>query len=156
MNKKIILFILGLLIISGPGFSQQNRNRNKGRDQQTRRLFKNRTLTEIDSIVYGMEDFMNKKKQEDRLQELQKMAGAFGDKEKAEKLDLNKKFHSGTRRQQGLNPNISMGGDFFIGGSNSDDKFINTPSDKSYGNNGIFLRELELGFASALDPFYWE
>lgn len=153
MNKKIILFILGLVLITGPGFSQQNRNRNKGGNQQTRRLHRNRSLTEIDSIVWGMEDYLNKKKQEDRLQELQKMAGAFGDKEKEEVLDLNKKFRSGTRRQQGLNPNISLGGDFFIGGSNSEDPFINTPGDKSYGNNGIFLRELELGLESPLDPY---
>ena len=153
MNRKIILFFLGIVIITSPGLSQQNRNRNKGREQQTQRLFKNRTLTEIDSIVWGMEDYFNKKKQEDRLKELQEMAGAFGDQKKVEVLDLNKKFFSGARKQQGLNPNISLGGDFFIGGSTSDDAFINTPGDKSYGNNGIFLRELELGLESPLDPY---
>ena len=79
------------MIITSPGLSQQNRNRNKGREQQTQRLFKNRTLTEIDSIVWGMEDYFNKKKQEDRLKELQEMAGAFGDQKKVELLDLNKK-----------------------------------------------------------------
>jgi len=155
MNKRFFLLFLSLLIITGSGFSQQNRNRNrnKGRNLQNRQQVKKRTLTEIDSIVWDMEGYLNEKKQEDRLLELQKMAGAFGDKEKAEILDLNKKFHSGARRQQGLNPNISMGGDFFIGGSNSDDTYINSPSDKSYGNNGIYLRELELGLESALDPF---
>ncbi len=153
MNKKIFLFFLSLLIITGTGYTQQNRNRNKERVQQERRQGQNRTLTEIDSIVWDMEDYLSNKKSEDRLKELMDKAGNLGNQAKVENLDLNKKFRSGTRRQQGLNPNISLGGDFFVGGSSSDDPFINTPGDKSYGNNGIFLREIELGLESPLDPF---
>lgn len=153
MDKRIFLFFLSLLIITGTGYAQQNRNRNKGKEQQERRRAQNRTLTEIDSIVWNMEDYLSEKKSENRLKELMEKAGNLGNQAKVKNLDLNKKFHSGTRRQQGLNPNISLGGDFFIGGSNSDDPFINTPGDKSYGNNGIFLREIELGLESALDPF---
>ncbi len=153
MDKKIFLFFLSLLIFSGAGYAQQNKTRKHGRDQQTRRHARERSLTEIDSIVLDIENYVNTKKEADRLKELMDHAKELGQQEKVENLDLNKKFHSGTRRQQGLNPNISLGGDFFIGGSNSDDPFINTPGDKSYGNNGIFLREIELGLESALDPF---
>lgn len=155
MEKKILLFSLALLVFTIASEAQQNRGRNQGREQQqqARRQGRIRTLVELDSVVWGMEDYLDRKKEEDRLRELIEKASQMGKLEKEESLDLNKKFHSGTRRQQGLNPNISLGGDFFIGGSTSDDPFINTPGDKSYGNNGIFLREIELGLESALDPF---
>ena len=102
MDKKIILFILGLFLITSSGYTQ-NRGRSNRRNQQKRQLWRQRTLTEIDSIVWDMEGYLNQKKQEDRLKELQEKAGKFGTKEKVEALDLNKRFHSGTRRQQGLN-----------------------------------------------------
>jgi len=152
MNKRIILLILGLLVITGTGISQIRRGRNMGREQG-RHLGRQRSLTELDSIIWNMEDYINQKKEEDRLNELKEMAEQLARQEKEETIDPNKKFHSGTRRQQGLNPNLSLGGDFFIGGSNSNDQHINTPGELSYGNNGIFLREIELGLESALDPF---
>jgi len=52
-----------------------------------------------------------------------------------------------------MNPNISLGGDFFTVVSTSKDDFISKPSDVSYGNNRMELREVELSLNSALDPF---
>jgi hypothetical protein len=72
--------------------------------------------------------------------------------EKEKEEDVTKKFQSGVRQQQALNPNISLGGDFF--GAvipRVMNLFLNR--EKSYGKNGFFLREVELGFEAPLDPF---
>ncbi|MEE4310290.1 MAG: hypothetical protein V2J62_00345, partial [candidate division KSB1 bacterium] len=73
--------------------------------------------------------------------------------EKKETSGIGKKFRSGTRKQSGLNPNISVGGDFFFGMSSSKKNVISEPSDISYGNNRFELREMELAFVAPLDPF---
>ena len=73
--------------------------------------------------------------------------------EEGQKIDISKKYFSGVRQQQGLNPNISFGMDFFGGFSTSDASSLSTPSDLSYGHNGFFLREAQLSLIAPLDPF---
>jgi hypothetical protein len=80
-------------------------------------------------------------------------AAQLSEKEVIEEEHANKRCLSGGRQQQGLNPNISLGGDFFGGFSSSDNEYISDEGDVFYGNNGFFLREVELGLESALDPF---
>ncbi|MBT3242057.1 MAG: hypothetical protein HN352_02830 [Bacteroidetes bacterium] len=152
MNKHIIFVLVMSLLIFSDAHSQQNRNRNKNRVQEQSQNRK-RGLNELDSIVYNIEGYFNKQQEQDRMRELLEQAKQLGRQDKVEVADLNKKFHSGIRKQQGLNPNISMGGDFFIAGSTAKSDYLNTPDSYSYGNNGIFMREMELGLESALDPF---
>lgn len=153
--KKYILWTLILTFTGSVGaYAQQNRQRSQAQQRgKQRHRMQLRSINEIDSIVFDLEEYVSQKKEEDRLKELMEQAKLLGSQDKEETIDLNKKFHSGTRRQQGMNPNISLGGDFFIGGSNVDNEHLNTPGDFGYGNNGIFMREIELGLESALDPF---
>lgn len=108
---------------------------------------------QLDSMVVHFHREAGEGRTEDDLQSLLKEAGQLASQEKEEEIHLAKKFQSGVRQQQGLNPNISLGGDFFGAISSSDNDFISDPGDISYGNNGFYIREVELALESALDPF---
>lgn len=87
------------------------------------------------------------------LQKLIEQAEQLSIQEKKEATDISKKYHSGVRQQQGLNPNISVGGDFYGAYSSSDNNLITEPNEFSEGNNGLYMRGVEMSFISALDPF---
>lgn len=64
-----------------------------------------------------------------------------------------RKFHSGLRQQSALNPNISIGGDFYAAYGTSESAYNRIRSEYSWGTGRMFLREVELAVESALDPF---
>jgi len=110
----------------------------------------------IDSLENQLKELQSKiaeKEKKDKFEALMAKAKQLSSQEKKENKDVSKKFHSGIRQQQGLNPNISVGGDFFASYSTAENEIINETSDFSYGNNNFFMRELELGFVAPLDPF---
>jgi hypothetical protein len=109
--------------------------------------------TRLDSLISELNQKEKLAEQETDLKRLQDEANKLSALEEEKEIDLSKKFQSGVRRQQGLNPNISLGGDFFCAISSSNDEFITEPGEKSYGNNGFFMREIELGLEAPLDPF---
>ncbi|MFC2104198.1 hypothetical protein ACFLS4_02445 [Bacteroidota bacterium] len=119
---------------------------------QTDKKLENR----IDSLEFQLNQLQQKiseKEKIDKRKALMDKAKQLSSQKKKESDDISKKFHSGIRKQQGLNPNISVGGDFFTSLSSSDNELITEPSDYSYGNNNFLMRELELGFVAPLDPF---
>ncbi len=139
--KHYIAVIIGIIILSQQAYGQP--------------------VSVNDTIDYNMlikriehlEQEISKQQQEDELQELLDHAGQLAVQEKEEEADLSKKFHTGIRQQQGLNPNISVGGDFFGAVSTSKSDIITEPGEFNYGNNGMHMRGLEMSFVSALDPF---
>ncbi len=113
----------------------------------------NLKLIQLEKLIQSIKEKIESKEQEDELAKLLQEANQLSTQKTKEKLNVSKKFHSGVRKQQGLNPNISLGGDFFAGVSTSDDEFISEGSDFSYGNNGFHMRELEIAMVAPLDPF---
>jgi len=110
----------------------------------------------IDSLelqLKELQDQIAEKEQKDDLKALMEKAKQLSSQEKKESDDISKKFRSGIRQQQGLNPNISVSGDFFSSYSSAENDIINEPSEFSYGNNNFFMRELELALVAPLDPF---
>lgn len=111
------------------------------------------TDSRLDSLI---SDLIRKEKEamaESEMQKLLDEAEHLSVMEKEREENISRKFHSGTRQQQGLNPNISLGGDFFGAVSSSQHDLISEPGEVLYGNNGFFLREVELGMVAPLDPF---
>jgi len=96
---------------------------------------------------------LSEQKKQDELKALLEEADRLSTQQEAHAVDVSKKYFSGVRQQQGLNPNISFGMDFFGGLSSSDAASICEPSDISYGNNGFYLREAQLSLIAPLDPF---
>ena len=110
-------------------------------------------LIELEKTVLQLQSTIKKKEQETDLQKLLEEANKLKTVEKKEEHSIGKKFHTGVRQQSGLNPNISLSGDFFGAISSKQNEFIKTPSDFNYGKNGFFLREAEISLVSPLDPF---
>ena len=111
---------------------------------------------EMDSLIKELEeriDSLEKKEQEDELQKLIEEATKLTAVEKKEEHGIGHRFTSGLRQQQRLNPNISVSGDFFGGISSSKESYVTEPSNVSYGNNGFYLRELQVTLNAPLDPF---
>jgi len=108
-----------------------------------------RLLERIEKLEAATEE----KKKEDGLARLLEEAETLSDKQKSEDIDKSRKFYSGVRQQQGLNPNLSVLGDFFGSVSSANDELISEPGDRTSGNNGLFMRSLELSFVAPLDPF---
>ncbi len=116
--------------------------------------------TNIDSQIVNikeklekLEEKIEKKEQEDELKKLLEEARKLKTVEKKEEDGIGKKFHTGVRQQSGLNPNLSVSGDFFGAISSEKVEYIKEPSAFSYGNNRFYLRELELSLIAPLDPF---
>lgn len=110
----------------------------------------------IKDLIERIEELEKKamdKEQETELNKLLKEAQQLGSQEKKEKSDISKKFSSGVRQQQGLNPNISVLGDFFGSFSTQNSDALNEPSDYTHGSNGLHMRSLELSFVAPLDPY---
>jgi len=113
----------------------------------------NQRILELEKTVRVLNELIMERKQEDEMQKLLDEAGRLSTEQEEQKIDVSKKYFSGVRQQQGLNPNIGFGVDFFGGISSSDAGSISDPSDISYGNNGFFLREAQMSFIAPLDPF---
>jgi len=110
-------------------------------------------LKQLQEKISELEKAKRKEEQDDELKKLIEEANKLKAVEKKEETGVGKKFFSGERQQSGLNPNISVSGDFFGAISSSKSNFISQPSDVSYGNNRFELRELEVALVAPLDPF---
>jgi hypothetical protein len=112
-----------------------------------------RRIMEMEKRMNELSRLLEEQKKEEEIQRLLEEAERLSARAEEQQVDVSKKYFSGVRQQQGLNPNISFGMDFFGGLSTADVASINKPGHLSYGNNGIFLREAELSLVAPLDPF---
>ncbi len=161
MKLKRLLTILLLVVFTSHFLYSQN-NENTAVNEEVELLKKelqdlkqaqNIKLDQLEKLIQSIKEKIESKEQEDEFAKLLEQANQLGAQKAKEKSNISKKFHSGVRKQQGLNPNISLGGDFFAGVSSSDDKFINEGSNFSYGNNGFHIRETEIALVAPLDPY---
>ena len=158
MFQKFFLqiFVLALLV----GFSNLYASKNSLlKREETKQIQSEQNdstdlkLKELEKLINDLKAKIEKKEKQDELKKLLEEASQLSTKAKEEKITVSKRFHSGARSQQKLNPNISLGGDFFAGFSTSKKDFISEPSDISYGNNRFEMREIEFSLLAPLDPF---
>lgn len=142
ISKSILIGCI-IVVCVNTSFAQQQ--------DETEKLKKR--LDSLEQEFSKLSKSIEAKEQKDKLKELMQKASQLSMKEKEEKDNTSKKFHSGIRQQQGLNPNISVSGDFFYGISSANNELINEPSEFSYGHDGFFMREMELSLIAPLDPF---
>ena len=103
-----IIFIA--LIIANSLFADDQKNENKISEMDQNQNYK---IQKLDSLIIVLEEKINKKEKEDALKKLMEEAKALSSQQRKKSSGIGKKFHSGARQQSGLNPNISLGGDFF-------------------------------------------
>ncbi|HOO98849.1 MAG TPA: hypothetical protein PLV06_07300 [Bacteroidales bacterium] len=159
MRKKIIITCLFIFFITQHLLTAQTNEPDKDslgivKNELIRIDQENRILnSRIDSLIRSINLEKSALEEENALQKLLDEAEQLTMKEKEKETSLAKKFISGVRQQQGLNPNISLGGDFFGALSSSNNQYITEPGPVSYGNDNFFLREVELALEAPLDPF---
>jgi hypothetical protein len=134
-------------MITGPGIHAQDPPDNCFPDSISQKV------RELEKSVAALSEIVAAERKEDELDALLKEAGRLSMQQEEQRIDVSKKYFTGVRQQQGLNPNISFGMDFFGGISTSRSPSVSEPSDFSYGNNGFYLREAELSLVAPLDPF---
>lgn len=152
--RRLILYII-FIIIPCTALSQTNENEIEKLKKELNELkndYKSKSA-ELEKLINQIKAKMDAKEQEDELKKLLEEATNLTSVEKKEEQGVGHRFTSGLRQQQKLNPNISVSGDFFGGISSSKEDFVSEPSNVSYGNNGFFMREMQVTMIAPLDPF---
>jgi len=159
MRKRLLILLIFLIHFPAHFLSAQDQRYQQDSlillKKELVQLKSEQTITraKLDSLLLNICQKEEMVQTEDDLGKLLEEANNLAERQKEEETHLSKKFQSGVRQQQGLNPNISLGGDFFGAVSSAKNDFISDPGDVYYGNNGFFLREVELALESPLDPF---
>jgi len=158
ISLLVLIGIIAAVCIAGvPVYAQEKSDQTEVEALKARlqalQAEQNLKLKELEALITEIKQKIEAKEQEDELKKLLEEASQLQTVERKEDTSIGKRFHSGVRQQQGLNPNISVSGDFFGGISSSKDKFVTDPGDFSYGNNGFYLRELQVNLVAPLDPF---
>lgn len=155
--RKYILYTM-ITVIPFSALTQEREEKTKG-EKQTREdlaeLIKNQNvkIEELEKIIFDLKSKIEKTEKEDEMKKLLEMAKSLSQQKKKEEASMDRKFHSGLRTQSALNPNISLGGDYYFVYGTSQSDYNRLPSEVSWGTGQMFLREMELGLESALDPF---
>lgn len=110
-------------------------------------------IRELEEAINKLQMKIEKAEKEDEMKKLLEKAKTLSKQKKEEESHIGRKFHSGLRQQSALNPNISIGGDFYAAYGKSRSDFNRVRSESSWGTGRMFLREVELAVESALDPF---
>jgi len=163
--KRIVIIpviLFSLLMLSSAGIGQSaNPARNSSSTnldslkKQLENLKENHELRiqELSDLINAIKTKIDRKEQEEEMQKLLEEATRLSTVETKEEHGVGHRFTSGLRQQQRLNPNVSVSGDFFGGVSSSKASSVDKPSTISYGNNGFYLRELQMTLIAPLDPF---
>jgi hypothetical protein len=152
----LLIFVVSLVISLSNLKATENDLNKRGEIVQVQAGQKDSTsvkLKELEKLIIELKTKIEKKDKQAEFKKLLEEATNLSTKKKKKTTSLSKKFHTGVRQQSGLNPNISLGGDFFAAISSSKDESINEPSNISYGNNKFEMREMEVAFVAPLDPF---
>jgi len=153
MKKIMLLITLFLLIFFSISLFAQTEKIENDKTEKADQKNIDEKLQELEKQIQELKAKIDKKEKQNELKKLLEEASHLTTVEKIKETGIGKKFHTGVRQQSALNPNISVGGDFFGSISSSKSDFLNEPSGLSYGNNGFHLRELQVSWIAPLDPF---
>ena len=144
-----------LLLFSPAGELQAQRERGGARMRQASTSLDS-LRARMDSLIMEMEtriEQLEKKEEARALEQLLKKAEEVADRKQPEEIDIGRKYHSGARQMQSLNPNISASGDMLGAINSSRRSEFTEPSDLTDGSDRFIMREVSLDIASVLDPF---
>lgn len=159
MKVRHGIFIL--LIIStaleSPAQQRHQRGRARNLEQLSEQLDSLQTaqkkqMHRLWKRLENMEQADEKNRKQERMRNLLQKAKQMSQEKKKEQ-GQQKKFVSGLRQQAALNPNVSIGGEFYFAAGKSETDLNRLPSETEWGTGQLFMREVELGVESALDPY---
>jgi len=144
-----------MILISATVFAQSKQETIEDLKKQIAEL-KMTSDTRFEKLENQLKEILTKIQKtetEDEMKKLLDMAKSLSQAKKEVKVAMDRKFYSGLRTQSALNPNISLGGDYYFVYGTSESDYNRVPSEVSWGTGQLFLREMELGLQSALDPY---
>jgi hypothetical protein len=157
-TKRMMTTVLLIVLTAGLSVQGQIHDKQITRIEQQRgkdslQIDYQTKILELSAKLEKLEKEREEEKKQSELQKLIQQADILGEQKKQEESDINRKFHSGLRQQSALNPNISIGGDFYAAYGTSESEYNRVRSEDSWGTGRMALREVELAVESALDPF---
>lgn len=164
MNRiQFYIVLFGLILISiFPLYAQDIQEKQQVTSEEVQKLREDLQklidqqvvkLEELEKLISEIQAKLEGQEQEDELQALLAAMEQLGAQEKEVEEGVGKRFFSGLRQMQILNPNISLLGEFYGGVSSSRNDLIINPDGNLYANSGFFIRGLEVNIDSPLDPF---
>jgi hypothetical protein len=143
-----------LLVFLTVSFYGQARSESSGQTKAEMVKEQERKIEELEKIILELKAKIEKAEKESELRKLQEEAQRLaGQKKEDEAEKEERKFYSGLRQHSVLNPNISLGGDYYYAYGRSKSRYNRERSEISWGTGQFFMRELELSFEAALDPY---
>ncbi len=111
-------------------------------------------LERLERLVRELQARIEEAEREDEMKELVEEARRLAARERDEGVPAEeRKFYSGLRQHSALNPNISVGGDYYYAYGTSESDYNREVSNINWGTGRFFLREMEISFESVLDPY---
>ena len=150
--KRLTPFLLILLVpLAVYGQTRQDVSEKELSEQLKEQ---NRRIEELEKLIEKLDSAIEREARENEMQNLLEEARRLAARKNGEKISPDeRKFYSGLRQHAALNPNISVGGDFYFAYGSSESEYNRVPSEINFGTGGLFMREMELSFESVLDPY---
>jgi len=148
ISRKLLMMMLLIPIVL---FGQETKESIEQLKEEISAIKRN--SSELENKIEKLQAQLKKAEKKDEMKNLLERAKNLSQQKKEKKASVEKKFHSGLRQQSALNPNISLGGDYYVAYGSSRSDYNRIPSENSWGTGQFFLREMELGIVAPLDPF---
>ena len=148
-------FLPLLLIVSLPfaAFGQTQDESSEGEKAELRKK-QDKRIEELEKNIQELKAKIEKAEREDEMRKLLEEAQRLANQKREDKASRDeRKFYSGLRQHSALNPNISVGGDYYYAYGTSESEYNRETSDINWGTGRFFLREMEASFEAVLDPY---
>jgi hypothetical protein len=150
--RRLLILIL-IVTLPFAVFGRTEAEASEGEDSESGKKEEKR-LERLERLVRELQAKIEKDERENEMQELTEEARRLADRKGDEVTSPEeRKFYSGLRQHSALNPNISVGGDYYYTYGTSESDYNREVSDINWGTGRFFLREMEISFESVLDPY---
>jgi hypothetical protein len=153
MVLKRCLPVLLMMLLACSAFAQTESDSSEEKGAESA-LEQDKRIEELEKIVRELKAKIEQAERADEMRSLMEEARRLSDrKEKDVSSEDERRFYSGLRQHSALNPNISVGGDYYYAYGRSESEYNRERSDINWGTGRFFLREMEIACEAALDPY---
>ncbi|MBU8920487.1 MAG: DUF4355 domain-containing protein [Bacteroidales bacterium] len=150
--RSLLLIVLALTI----PLTVSAQDRTEMTEKELARLLKEQghRIETLEKIIEELQARIDRKEKDNELEDLLAEARRMAEqKNKSTEQGEKRKFYSGLRQHSALNPNISVGSDYYFSYGSSRTEYNKALSDNSWGTGQLFIREIEIAAEASLDPY---
>ena len=132
LSRCIAIVLVLCAVIPGINHAQNKENEIERLKAALLALEKNSTerIQALETLIKALQEKIARSEKEEEMKKLLEQAKRLASEKKEKGISLDKKFHSGLRQQSALNPNISLGGDFYFAYGSSSSEYNRIPSEE--------------------------